>query len=38
MILPDKLKQDYEDIVDTGTDIISLTIIDRTGYVSLSLT
>jgi hypothetical protein len=31
MILPDKLKQDYENIVETGTAMISLVIIDRTG-------
>jgi hypothetical protein len=31
MILPDKLKQDSEEQVEIGTDIISLAIIDSTG-------
>ena len=35
IILPVKLKQDSEETIDTGTDIISLAIMDKTGYVSL---
>lgn len=31
MILPNKLKQDFEEQVETRTDIISLTITDRNG-------
>jgi hypothetical protein len=31
MILPVKLKVDYEEMVDTGTVKISLAIIDSTG-------
>ena len=35
MILPDKLKQDSEDTVETGIEKISFAMIDRTGNVSL---
>jgi hypothetical protein len=31
MILSEKLKQDSEEVVETGTDIISLTIIEKIG-------
>jgi hypothetical protein len=31
MILPDKLKQDSEKVVETGTNMISLTIIEKIG-------
>jgi hypothetical protein len=35
IILLVKLKQDSEDLVETGTEKISLAIIERTGKVSL---
>jgi hypothetical protein len=31
MILPIRLKQDSEEVVETGTDIISLAKVERTG-------
>jgi hypothetical protein len=31
MILPAKLKYDYEETVETGTDITSLAMMDRIG-------
>jgi hypothetical protein len=35
IILPVKLKQDSKETVNTGTNMISLVIMDKTGYVSL---